>query len=162
MSIASFLSHTLPLRHRLSDFIVGSLKPVYFLVRKKRKAWSTTISDLANMPAGSLGNDIYLYLAQNSFDLIPKAEFHDVYHVLLGYSSHMKDETCIQFVVMGNGRHSLPNILANAVSVFLYPEYWEDFKQAFLKGKRASTFHQLPFESLLMEETVSLRKRIFG
>ncbi len=146
------------LRERLAGLIVNFSKPIYFLLRWKRKAWKVTQEELSAYPENSLGKDLSNFLTTNNIQLMPKAEFHDVYHVLLGYSTSMREETCIQFVSMGNGKYSLPHLAANFTSLLFYPEYWGDFKQAFLRGRKAARFHDLDFENLLKMPTNRLRE----
>ena len=149
------------LRELISWKIAYTLKPLYFFLRRKRRPWNVTMDSLKAMPAGSLGNDLYLFLKKNNLQIMPKAEFHDVYHVLFNFETCIRDEACIQFVPLGNGRYSLPYIACTIVSVLFYPEFWGDFYKAFAMGRRANKFHNWNFESLLNHHTQDIRRMIF-
>lgn len=149
------------IRESISRGLVNSLQNIYLGLRKDRKQWETTKQDLKNMPSGSLGNDVYLFINEHEFELIPKAEFHDVYHVLLGYGTSIKHESMIQCLLVGNGRSTLPSLACTMVSVMFFPEHWGSFKNAYLIGREANVFHNWSFEELLLQSTSSLRDQIF-
>jgi hypothetical protein len=149
------------IREIISWKIAYGLKPLYFFMRRNRKAWAITMEDLQQMPNGTLGKDLALFLIRHNLQIMPKAEFHDVYHVLFGYETNIRDEACIQFVPLGNGRYSLPYVACTFISAAFYPEYWEDFYAAYSRGRRANHFHDWDFEPLLMVKTEVVRKMIF-
>ena len=93
---------------------------------------------------------------------LPRAEFHDVYHVLFEYGTNIRDEAMIQFVPLGNGRRSLPYVACTIVSAVFYPEFWGSFYEAFMRGRQANTFHNWDFEPLLTLPTAEVREMIFG
>lgn len=148
-------------RERLSWKIAYALKPLYFALRKDRKEWNITISSLNAMPDGTLGNDVGRFLTRHNLDIMPRAEWHDVYHVLFGYETNIRDEACIQFVPLGNGRFSVPYIACTLVSAVFYPEFWGDFYAAYMRGYNANKFHDWDFEQLLHLKTSEVRKMIF-
>lgn len=148
-------------REKISWKIAYGLKPLYFFMRKNRKPWNITLESISEMPEGTLGNDIALFLKKHKLKLMPKAEFHDTYHVLFDYGTDIKEEACVQFVPLGNGKTSLPYLACTFVSALFYPEYWRDFYKAYQIGKKANTFHHWDFELLLHMETIQVRKMIF-
>lgn len=119
------------------------------------------IDDLKALPQGSLGNDLYLFLRQHSFKLIPKAESHDVLHVILGYDTSILGEACLQTMLMANGKRSLPTLVTSLVSQLFYPENRELLQEAYLRGEDANHFHSWNFEALLHVRTQEVRKMIF-
>lgn len=149
-------------RERLSWKIAYALKPLYFALRRNRRAWSVTIADMQAMPPGSLGNELAAFLMRHNLEIMPRAEWHDVYHVVFGYETNIRDEACIQFVPLGNGRRSLPYIACTLVSAAFYPEFWGDFYHAFQKGRKAVRFHDWDFEPMLGLPLLEIRERIFG
>lgn len=161
MSYGTYV-HRQPFRERLARNLAYGLLPLYFLMRRKRKPWTTTLADMQQMPPGSLGNEIAAFLVQHNMQLIPRAEWHDVYHVLFGYGTNIRDEGCVQFLPLGNGRRSIPYLVCNLVSALLYPEYWSDFYDAYHKGKAARKFHDWNFEPLLKLPIAEVRAQIFG
>jgi len=148
-------------REKLSWKIAYALKPLYFLLRRNRREWTVTIEDMRQMPQGSLGNDVALFLDKYNLSVMPRAEWHDVYHVLFGYETNIRDEACIQFVPLGNGRWSVPYLACTLVSAAFYPEFWPDFYAAYQRGKAANQFHNWDFEPLLSLPTREVRNRIF-
>lgn len=156
------LSNRVSFREKLSLKILDILIPVYFVMRRNRQAWTTTVDDMHQMPAGSLGNDVANFLTSHNLKLMPKAEWHDVYHVLFGYETNMRDETCIQFVPVGNGRWSVPYIACVLVTAIVWPEYWGYYYEGFKRGKAAAKFHDWNFEPLLRMPTQQIRRMIFG
>lgn len=161
-SISKTSSSRASVREFIANSMVKSLKPVYLFLRRNRKPWNISMERLKLMNEGTLGKDLYLFLHSHGLEIMPRAEFHDVYHVLFEYETDMKSETMIQFVPMGNGRVSLPFIASTFVSALFYPENWNEYYLAYLKGKKAVKFHDWDFEKLLDRNTVELRKEIFG
>jgi len=128
-------------------------------MRIRRKPWPEDVTSLAAYPENSLGKDLSRFLAQNEFELMPRAEFHDVYHVLFEYGTSMREETAIQFVVIGNGRWSLPNLISSAVALVFYPEHWSFYKESYVRGKLTRRFYDVDFQEYLSNDTTSLRKK---
>lgn len=149
------------LRDQVANFLVNRLTPIYQFIRYKRKPWQTTKNHLQHYKPGTLGYAMYQFLDRHQLQLIPKAETHDVWHVLFDYSIQMKDEMSIQFVVLGNGKHSTPYLYSCLVALLMYPEHWGRFYKAYKRGTSAIPFAHFDFESLLEENLDSLRKRIF-
>lgn len=145
------------LRDRVANTLVAAGKPVYTLMRFRRKPWPLTKEDLQNYASGTLGHDLYCFLEMHHFELMPRAEFHDIFHVLLQMSTNMRDETSIQFVVIGNGKWSLPNLVSSGVALVFYPEHWSTYRKAYQRGKSARTFYDAPFLQLLEQPTTELR-----
>jgi len=156
------ITHRQSFRERLSWRIAYALKPLYFFLRRNRKAWTITFEEMQQLPQGSLGYDLAAFLTRHKLAIMPQAEWHDVYHVLFGYETNIRDEACIQFVPLGNGRWSLPYIACTLVSAAFYPEFWPDFYAAFQRGRSAHKFHDWDFEPLLALPTKEIRGRIFG
>ena len=151
----------LALRDTISRGLVNLLQDAYLYLRKDRKPWVTTKEDLKMMPDGSLGKDVYLFITTNEFELIPKAEFHDVYHVLLQYGTSIKHESMLQCALVGNGRSTLPSLVCTMVSVVFFPEHWGDFYKAYKRGRNAKVFHNWNFERMLLEPTHVIRSQVF-
>ena len=150
------------LREQLSWKLAFGLKPLYLFLRRNRKAWDVNMESLEQMPPKSLGNDLFLFLTEHNLILMPKIEFHDVYHVLFELDTDIKSETLLQFIPLGNGRRSLPFIASTLVSALFYPEHWNDFYSAFKRGQNAITFHNWDFEALLTRNTDVIRREVFG
>lgn len=150
------------LREQLSWKLAFGLKPLYLFLRRNRKALYVNMKSLEQMPPKSLGNDLFVFLTEHDLTLMPKIGFHDVYHVLFELDTDIKSETLLQFIQLRNGRRSLPFIASTLVSAQFYSEYWNDFYNAFKRDKKAVTFHDWDFETLLLRNTNAIRKEIFG
>lgn len=149
------------IRESIAGMLVSFSKPLYLILRRNRQPWKITMESLSQMKVNTLGYDLYLFLSKNNLTIMPRAEFHDVYHVLFEYGTDMKGETKIQFVPLGNGRTSMPFLISTFVSAIFYPEHWEEFYKAFKRGRNANTFHNWNFEELLNKKTTEIRKMMF-
>lgn len=150
------------IRESIAYSIFVGLKPVYVYARRKRKPWNITFDQLGDLPPNTLGKDLYLFLGRNQLELLPKIEFHDVYHVLFQYGVSLKEETMVQFLPLGNGKRSLPLVVCILISAVFYPENWSEFRRAFQRGRQATTFHHWDLEPLLTKPTQEVREMIFG
>ncbi len=137
--------------------------PVYGTIFKwKRPAWVWTKQQLGDFPTGSLGREVYKFLHNNGFDMLPKFEDHDVLHVLFGYGSHVVDEVRMQFCLFGNGKRSLYLFGVIIIGWLAFPECWHLFREAFRKGKELTPIHRWKFEHLLREPVHLLRNCMAG
>ena len=113
------------------------------------------------MPAGTLGNDLYLFLEKRNLPLLKHYARHDIKHVLLGYDTTDEGEVCLQSFMLGNGRISFP-VLATVMYGFVtMPEYWSAMRTAYRQGKRSASFHHWQWNELLFEPTSRIRSKIF-
>lgn len=154
-------THHFSFRDWISTHLVEIFKPFYIMVLSRKKRWQADADFLKKLPKGSLGHDLFLFLRENNFKLIPKAESHDVLHVLLGYDTSIVGEACLQTMLMANGKRSLPTLVTSLVSQLFYPENREQLHQAYLRGEAAHHFHSWNFEVLLHVPTQEVRKMIF-
>ena len=120
-----------------------------------------TEKELAELPAGSLGNDLYVFLKKRNLELLKHYSRHDMKHILLGYDTTDKGEACLQCFMLGNGRISFPVLATVVYSIFTMPEYWSAMREAYKKGKQSGPVHDLPWPNLLAEKTSDIQKRIF-
>jgi ubiquinone biosynthesis protein Coq4 len=148
-------------RERLVLWILEKGAPIHYHFCSKRKAWNLDSNDLISFPEGSLGNELGKFYKKQHFEPIPKAERHDVFHVLLGYSTNVIDEAAMQFFLWGNGKASLYTIGTAIISAVLFPVKKEMYKEAFLKGKRSTNISNWNFKELLQEDCDKLKRLIF-
>lgn len=120
------------------------------------------MQQLAAMPQGSLGNDLFLFLQQRNLSLLKYYVRHDLKHIVLEYDTTDEGEACLQTFMLGNGRISFPVLATVVYSFITMPEHWNKMKTAFLKGRNAKAVHAFPLSKLLMEDTSGLRKQIFN
>ncbi len=137
-------------RTRILQWLVNFTAPIYMsLTKKHKKAWKYKINDLRNFPSGSLGKEMANFLDQHRIDLIPKAERHDVFHILTGYHITPEEETMMQFWLLGNRKFTPYTIGTCIIGFILIPEHWSSFIQAIKKGMQSPCISNWDFESML-------------
>jgi ubiquinone biosynthesis protein Coq4 len=135
--------------------------PIHAQLNKSRIAWNLTSNDLLNYEKGTLGNTLGCFYKKEKFEPIPKAERHDVFHVLLGYSTNVMDEAAMQFFLWGNGKPSFFTVGSCLIIVPLFPMKFNYFIQAYQKGKQCTSIRHWDFKVLLNENINDLQNKIF-
>lgn len=134
--------------------------PLLKVVRRPN-AFTYSREELKEFPAGTLGNDLYLFLEQRKLPFLKHYARHDLKHVLLNYDTTDEGEACLQSFMLGNGRVSFP-VLATVTYAFItMPEYWGKMRSAYRQGKKCTSFHGWNWNELLVEQTTELRHKIF-
>ena len=135
--------------------------PLLKIIRKPN-FFSYSKEQLGVLPAGTLGNDLYLFLEKRNLPLLKHYARHDLKHVLLNFDTTDKGEVCLQSFMLGNRRVSFP-VLATVLYGFItMPEHWGSMKLAFNEGEHAASFHGWKWNELLQEQTSDLRNKIFN
>mgnify|MGYP003624736602 CR=1 FL=1 len=116
---------------------------------KKNKPWEISAEDLLKYPNHTLGFHLSCFLLKNSFELQPKLESHDVYHVLTNTGVSVTEEINMQYYFLGNGKHSLYMFTVIGIGTLLYPNHFKNFKHAYHRGNKSLKFHQIDFSKLL-------------
>ena len=134
--------------------------PMLKLVRRPNE-FTYSEDELQSLPAGTLGNDLFLFLKQRNLPLLKHYARHDLKHVLLGYDTTEEGEACLQSFMFGNGRISFPVLATVTYGIITMPEYWSKMKKAFLQGKKSNSIHTWKWNEILKEPTEELRRKIF-
>jgi len=134
--------------------------PMLKLVRKPNE-FTYSEDELISFPAGTLGNDLSVFLRQRDLPLLNHYARHDLKHVLLGYDTTEEGEACLQSFMFGNGRISFPVLATVTYSFLTMPEYWNKMKEAFQMGKKGNPIHAWKWNEILKEPTEELRRKIF-
>lgn len=143
-----FLTHTIAL-------------PVLRFARRPN-TFTYNEEELKALPAGTLGNDLYVFLKQRNLPLLKHYARHDLKHVLLGYDTTEEGEACLQSFMLGNGRVSFP-VLATVTYGFLtMPEYWGYMRKAYSAGKMSAPIHKWKWNEIARLQTSDLRRKIFA
>ncbi len=146
------------IRSQVLISLVEKTKGAYiYITNKKRKRWSIQLTDLEQYPKNTLGKDLAIFLTKENFDLIAGLESHDIYHVLLNYSTEVEEEAQMQFFLLGNGKKSVYAIGTSFVAFLTMPDQWLAFWRAYRRGDQARKIHLWDFRFLLKEKTVQLR-----
>ena len=117
--------------------------------------------DLYQLPEGTLGHDLYLFLEQRNLPLLTHYARHDLKHVLLGYDTTDEGEVCLQSFMLGNGRISFPVLATVAYGILTMPEYWGRMRRAFRQGRGCRSFHHWEWNEKVKEPTRYLRTLLF-
>lgn len=156
------ISQTYSLRERLIVLLFDYSKNIYRLtIKRKHKTWPLTKAKLLQFPKGSLGKDLGLFLNEQGFELEPKFEKHDIYHILTDYPTTVIGEICLGVFNVANGKRSIYTVGVALFGVFIMIDEFEVFKQAYQRGKNARSYANWKFEHLLNENTEELKKHIF-
>ncbi len=119
------------------------------LFKWNKQPWGLKKSDLLEFERGSLGHALGEFYKENGFDIMPKLENHDAFHVLTGIGTDIKDEIAMQYLLLGNGKRSLYLFAMVFIGSMLYPEHFKYFLASFRKGKQCQPFYALEFRYLL-------------
>ncbi|WP_124980075.1 hypothetical protein [Nonlabens xiamenensis] len=123
-----------------------SLSSKIYVFFKSGPSWKLHTRQLLTYPPKSLGYHLGCFLLQHKFEPQPKCEDHDIFHVITGYGVTTADEIAMQYWLWGNGKRSPFVLLAMAVGLVLYPEKYQSFKTAYIKGRLSRPIHQLDFK----------------
>jgi ubiquinone biosynthesis protein Coq4 len=127
---------------------------------RKPSVFPFTAAQLREFPPGSLGNDLVLFLDKKQLQLLPYYAKHDIKHVLLQYDTTGEGEVCLQSFMLGNGHFSFP-VAATVVYGFItMPEYWNQFKRAYRRGKSSLAISDWEWFNILDQPTGILINRI--
>ncbi len=137
----------------MRDIILESLyewsKKPYQKWMKQASAWNIPLKELLQYPASSLGFHLGCFLVKHHFEIQPKLEDHDVFHVLTGTGISVPEEVSMQYYLLGNGKRSLYLFSVILIGTLLYPDYLGLFLKAYQKGRRALKFYHLNYKKLL-------------
>ncbi len=118
---------------------------------KRSRLWTVTLPELLTYPQTSLGFHLACFLLAHSFEMQPKLESHDVFHVLTGIGTSVPEEIGMQYYLLGNGKRSLYLYTVVLMGSLFYPDHLGSFHRAYVRGKSALPFHQLDFSKLLQQ-----------
>lgn len=135
--------------------------PYAKIFKRKKTPWQYDKSKLLQLKSGTLGHQMGRFLERNNFDLIPRLERHDAYHILTGYHTDVKDEIALQYLCFGNGKRSKYLFLVLICGTILNPEHWQYFKKSYQIGNRARKFYHWEFKDLLSHDLQNLQDWVF-
>jgi len=150
------------LRKQLIIWLFEHSQRIYTKIFKHHESWNISKLDLLKMPKPSFGRHLGEFLDKNNFELIPKVERHDCYHVLCGYSTNVEDEIALQCLCYGNGKRSLYLYGAIILGIAILPDYYAYYYKSYKTGKEANPFHHFEYKKLLHISIEDFRKTIFS
>ncbi len=148
------------MRDIIMEYLYEGSKLPYQRFIKKSVPWTVSASELITYPNTSLGFHLGCFLLKYRFELQPKLENHDVFHVLTETGISVPEEIGMQYYLLGNGKRSIYGYAVILLGTLLYPDYIRYFSSTFKKGKKALPFHQLDFSKLL-QQSISRFKTTF-
>ena len=126
----------------------------------KKILWGESRHSLSRFKKGSLGNEMSLFLTKNGFELNPKMESHDAFHVITGYGTEMYEEAAMQFFLIGNRKKSKLARISALVGFVIFPEYWKLYLASYRRGKETLHFSTWNFKEMLFADLHKFRKDI--
>lgn len=148
-------------RERMLLWLLGKVVPVHAQFYKRRQPWNLQREDLKQYPAASLGHELGLFLERESLQPVDRIERHDAFHILLGFSTQLRDEAAMQFFLIGNGKIS-PFTAGTALFTLLtMPDHWGYFYRQYKRGQATRCIAKWDFLQLLDERFEEVRELIF-
>ena len=129
---------------------------------KKKTPWNISNTALLGMPANTFGYRLGRFLEGNGFELIPKVERHDAYHVVTGFGIMAEDEVALQYLCFGNGKRTPYLFAVLCIGTIVLPEFWSYYRRSFHFGKRSNSFHHFDFKTVLPLDYYRFRSMIFS
>ena len=148
-------------RKKLIAWLFEQSQIIYIKYIKKNKPWGLTKFDLLKYSTDSFGYQLGMFLDEHNFDLIPKVERHDAYHILTGFSTKVQDEIAQQYLCFANGKRSLYLFGVIILGTIILPDYLDYYIKSYKIGKAANMFYNLNFKGLLHIPFKDLQSSIF-
>ena len=148
-------------RRKIVEWLFEATQKQYIRFKKKTP-WNITNATLLGMPANTFGYQLGQFLEGNAFQLIPKVERHDAYHVLTGFGTMAEDEVALQYLCYGNGKRTPYLFAVLCIGTAILPEFWPYYCRAFQFGKRSHSFHHFDFKAILPLDYNLFRGMIFS
>ncbi|MEE9361491.1 MAG: hypothetical protein V3U92_02725 [Cellulophaga sp.] len=137
------------MREKAMEYLYEWSKKPYQKFIKRNCAWNVSMSKLKNYPKQSLGFHLSRFLTKHNFEIQPKLENHDVFHVLTKTGISVPEEISMQYHLLGNGKRSAYLFTVILLGTLLFPDYLFFFRKAYSKGREALLFHSLDFSKML-------------
>ncbi len=131
------------------------------LFKNHKKAWGISKEDFSKYPKDSLGYALWMFYDERGFDVMPKLENHDVFHVLTDTDTKIHDEIAMQYLLFGNGKFSLYLLGMLLVGTFIFPEYAKYYVQTYARGKSMAKFYDIEFKPFLTSSLPEIQKSLY-
>jgi len=148
------------MRSLILEYLYEKSKKPYQLFFKRNASWDITVSELIQYPEQSLGFHLAAFLLKYRFELQPKFENHDVFHVLTHTGISVPEEIAMQYLLLGNGKRSVYLFAVIVTGTLLFPDYAKQFVQAYRRGSKAHLFHHLDFSKMLFVPVAEIQSTL--
>lgn len=150
------------MRLRFMLFLYNGSSVLYTkLFKRNKKAWGLTVADFLAYPTHSLGYALGEFYISNCFDIMPKLENHDVFHVITETNTDIQGEIAMQYLLMGNGKRSLYMYAMIVIGTLIYPEFTRYYMFSYQKGKSLSKFHHIEFKDYLARPLIEIQHTLY-
>ncbi|WP_405562735.1 Coq4 family protein [Polaribacter sp. Asnod6-C07] len=133
-----------------------------YIKYKNKKPWDISSEELLTYSEESFGYHLGKLLIENNFELLPKVERHDCYHLITGYGTTVEDEIALQYVCFGNGKRSPYLIGVLLAGTLILPEYYKYYIKSHKLGKNCNQFYHFNYKNLLNFSFQEIREAIFN
>lgn len=130
------------------------------LFKQKKEAWGISKTEFLHFPEGTLGRALGEFYTSKGFDVMPKIENHDVFHLITETDTNIQDEIAMQYLLMGNGKISLYLVGMIGIGSLLYLDFLRYFIRSYQKGKTMQTFYDIEFKNLLDCNLLKIKTQI--
>ncbi len=148
------------IRERILLFLLGGVIRVHAYFYGNRQPWNLSTEDLIQYPEGSLGNKLGIFLRKEELQPVPKIERHDAFHILFDFTTHIYDESAMQFFLLGNGKISPFTLSTAAFTALMLPDQWNNFYVQFRRGRKTQSIAKWNYKELLHDDFSDLKKVI--
>ncbi|AOW21747.1 Coq4 family protein [Urechidicola croceus] len=148
-------------RKKIVEWLFYTSEKIYTKYFKKNAPWGITKKDLLQLPENSFGNSLGKFLEKHNFDLIPKVERHDAYHIITGFGTNAEDEIALQYLCFGNGKRSKYLFAVIIIGTIIIPDYFKYYIKSYIIGTEVNTFHNFNYKKLLLQPTEHLKSALF-
>lgn len=149
-------------RAKIVLWLLETSVPIHAKLNGSRVAWDLKSKDFLEYSEGTLGNVLGQFYQNYKLEPIAKAERHDVFHVLLNYSTHVTDEAAMQYFLLGNGKPSFFTTGTCVITALLFPDKLAYFIQSYKKGKQCTSIRDWNFKELLDKDLRLLQQKLFN
>ncbi len=127
---------------------------------KKSIPWNIKPDELTRYDEQSLGYHYGNFILMNNFQMQPKLEDHDVFHVLTNIGTTVSEEIAMQYFLLGNGKKSLYLVLVILSGTIFYTTHYKRFYECYQKGKKAHRLYDLEYQKLLLQPISVLKQTL--
>lgn len=146
----------------VSSWVARLIGPMVFNYGTNQKGWNISTSQLLGFPEHSVGRELGEFLKKNKLEPLAGAEYHDVQHVLLGYSISFTDEVALQFFLHGNGKCSIASVSTMIGAWCILPHQWSYLKAAYRRGRACRDVSGVDLHAILAENLEQARHQMLS